>query len=426
MSGILASLRTGAWLSRERMRLWTLALLAASVLGLGYVIATSDGFNDYRARPLGTDFSSFYAAGSLVLDGQPQAPFDPAAQHRRQQRIFGPDTPFYVWTYPPFFLLVAAGLARMPYPLALAVWQAITLILYLIAIRAIMATANERAPREGGHGPDRVAGDRLWLLLALAYPAVLVNLGHGQNGFLSAALLGGGLVLLQRRPYLAGILFGLLAYKPQFGLMIPIALLAAWQWRAILAAAATIAVLALVATAALGPDVWSAFLASTRFSREVMLEAGDAGWHKLQSVFAWARMWGGSVALAYLAQGAATVSAGGALFLLWRSGARYGLKAAALAIATLLASPHSFDYDLVVLAPAIAYLAADGIRHGFGPYERTALAALWFVPLIARTIAGYLLIPLAVPLMLAVFALILRSTFADLRLSLARFRHAGR
>jgi hypothetical protein len=266
------------------------------------------------------------------------------------------------------------------------------------------------------------AGDgRLWLLLALAFPAVFINLGHGQNGFLSAALIGGGLVLLDRRPWLAGILFGLLAYKPQFGLMIPLALLAAGQWRAILAATATVAALALVTTAFFGMEVWSAFLASTHFSRVVMLEAGDAGWHKLQSVFAWMRMWGGPVELAYLVQGAAAGTAAVALFLVWRSGARFALKAAALAIAAFLASPHSFDYDLMVVAPAIAYLAADGLKHGFAPYEKTALAALWFAPLVARTVAEHFLIPLAVPLVLILFALAMRRARADLRLSLPGF-----
>ena len=148
----------------------------------------------------------------------------------------------------------------------------------------------------------------MWLLLAVAFPAVFVNLGHGHNGFLTAALFGAALVTLDRRPIVAGILFGLLAYKPQFGVLIPLVLIASGRWRCFAAAAATVALFALATTLAFGADVWDAFLASTRFTRIVVLEQGDTGWHKIQSVFSWVRMWGGSIALAYAVQGAVTVA----------------------------------------------------------------------------------------------------------------------
>ena len=113
-------------------------MLAASAAGLVYLIATSDGLNDYQRRPLGTDFSNIYVAGSYVLEGRPEAPFDPRQQFARAKEIFGPDTPFYGWHYPPFFHPVAAALALMPYQVALFVWQFLTLLLYLLAIRAIV------------------------------------------------------------------------------------------------------------------------------------------------------------------------------------------------------------------------------------------------------------------------------------------------
>ena len=104
-------------------------------------------------------------------------------------------------------------------------------------------------------------------LLALAFPAVFVNLGHGHNGFLTAALFGFALVQPRPRPIVAGILFGLLAYKPQFGLMIPLVLAATGRWRTMLAAAATVAALALAATLAFGIETWRAFFASAGFTR---------------------------------------------------------------------------------------------------------------------------------------------------------------
>ena len=93
---------------------------------------------------------------------------------------------------------------------------------------------------------------------------------------------------------------------------------------------------------------------------------------------------------------------------LWRSAAPYPLKAAALCLAAILATPYTFDYDMMVLAPAIAFLVADGLARGFGPWEKTALAALWLMPLVARTVAHVTLVPLGVPAMLAMFILLLR------------------
>ena len=207
------------------------------------------------------------------------------------------------------------------------------------------------------------------LLLALAFPAVFVNLGQAHNGFLTAALIGAALAQLDRRPWLAGVLIGCLAYKPQFGLLIPLVLIASGRWRVFAAAAATVALLALAVTLAFGAEVWTAFLASTKFTRTVVLEQGGTGWYKIQSVFSWVRMWGGGIALAYGAQAAVTLAIAAALTWLWRSPAAYPLKAAALVIGCALATPYSLDYDLMLLAPAIAYLALDGWARGFAPWR---------------------------------------------------------
>ena len=112
--------------------------------------------------------------------------------------------------YPPIFLLVATPLAVMPYTLALAVWQISTFALYLSVIGAIVRRI-----------PGNVIGP-MWLPIAAGFPAVFINLGHGQNGLLTAGLLGAALLALPARPVLSGILFGALAYKPQLALVVPV------------------------------------------------------------------------------------------------------------------------------------------------------------------------------------------------------------
>jgi alpha-1,2-mannosyltransferase len=422
MARALDILRSGEWLTRERVRMVAIALLFASIAGFLYLVATAHGAIDRQGRPLGTDFSDVYAAGTYVNDGQPEAPFDPVQQFARERSIFGEATQFYGWHYPPYFLFLAALLAKMPYGLALAVWQAVTLGLYLLAIWAILKSVAPAPPDSRGAAPTeepKKESQYDWLLLALSFPAVLINVGHGQNGFLTAALLGGALVMLDRRPVMAGILIGLLAYKPQFGLMIPIALAAGGYWRSVAAAAVTVALFTLAATFAFGPQVWHAFLASSEFTRTVVLEQGNTGWHKIQSVFSWARMWGAPIPLAYAVQGAVIVALGVALAWLWRSAASFPLKAAALCLAAILATPYSLDYDMMVLAPAIAFLAADCLDRGFGAWEKTALAALWLVPLVTRSVAQASLIPLGVPAMLAMFVLIVRRAELDFALPMA-------
>ncbi len=167
-------------------------------------------------------------------------------------------------------------------------------------------------------------------MIAAAFPAVFINVGHGQNGFLTAALLGGALHWLDRRPWLAGVLIGLLAYKPQFGVMIPLALLASQRWSSIAAAIATVAALVAVSFAALGGGVWHAFADSMNFTQTIVLEQGGTGWEKIQSIFSAARNWGADVTTAYAIQTALAVLLAATLAWLWHSDAAFELKAAAL------------------------------------------------------------------------------------------------
>ncbi len=396
MTAFWQQIRSGDWLTAERRRIYPLIVLALTVVVSLFWVLTSDHLIDRFGRPIGTDYSNVYAAGAQVWSGQVDAVYDPQSQHQAEIAAFGGrDVPFYGWHYPPMFLMVAALLALLPYGWALLIYMATTFAAYLAMLRAIV-------PR-----PETP-------LVAAAFPAVFVNLGHGQNGFLTAALIGGALFVIDRRPVVAGILIGLLAYKPQFGVLVPLVLIATLRWRTFAAASATVIATAGLATVLFGRDIWTAFAGSAEFTRTVVLEEGQTGWQKIQSLFSTVRMWGGSVDVAYGAQIALGLALAASVVWLWRSQARFELKAAALVIASLLATPYVLDYDLVVLAIAGAFLARHGLAHGFRDFEITALAFAWAAPMVTRSIALYTGVPLGLIAMLALYGLTLRRAAVDL------------
>jgi hypothetical protein len=395
MTHFWQGLRSGGWLTAARMRGYSLILLGLSVLVFAGWIAVSDGLIDRNGQPIGTDFSNVYAAGTLTWQGRSAEAYAPALQHAAEKAVFdGREVPFYGWHYPPFFFAIAVLVAAVPYAWGLAIWLVASFAAYLTAIRAIL-------PRQET------------LLVAAAFPAVFVNVGHGQNGFLTAALLGGALHWLDRKPWLAGMLIGLLAYKPQFGVLIPIALLAGGRWRSISAAAATIAALVAISFATLGGGIWHAFADSMNFTQTVVLEQGGTGWQKIQSIFAGVRALGASVPVAYAAQASLLAMLAATIAWLWHGDAAFELKAAALALGSLLATPYVLDYDFVVLAVAIAFFARHGLRHGFRDFEISLLAAAWIVPLLSRSIAGVAYVPLGLLVELALFALVVRRAALD-------------
>ena len=110
MDRVRDMLRSGDWLTRERIRLVAdRHCLSPRRRGFLFLVATSHGGVDRQGRPLGTDFSNVYAAGTYVLDGNANAAFDPPQQFAREQAIFGAATQFYGWHYPPYLFVRRRG-----------------------------------------------------------------------------------------------------------------------------------------------------------------------------------------------------------------------------------------------------------------------------------------------------------------------------
>jgi len=310
-----------------------------------------------------TDFVNVWAAGRLVLDGTPALAYDWDIQKKVELAVLGQDFPgYFAWHYPPPFLFVASFLAQFPYAVAYAGWMAISVVPYLAVVRGIV-------------------GRPFGLVFAIAFPMVFSNTLVGQNGFLTAALIGGTLYLMPVRPVLAGICLGMLSYKPQYGLLFPLVLIAAAQWRVFISAGVTTVALAFVSWLAFGTESWQAFVHWMPMFSQAFLSEGKATWWKLQSLYSMVRFLGGPEPFAWAVHWVFTASVATVLVLMWRSRVPYTLKAAALATGTLLITPYLFMYDMVVLAIPVAFLVRLGLKSGFRPYELPALAvalALFF------------------------------------------------
>ena len=396
---MLSRLRFATWVDAARIRRISIISIAIAVIATIALIATSEGALEVFGRPLGTDFSSFYSAGQLALEGRPADAYQPSEQSKIQLALFEADEiPFYVWHYPPLFLVVAAGLAALPYAFSWFVWASVTLVSYIAVVQRLFRK-------------DTV------ILAAIGFPAILINFLHGQNGFLIAALFAGALLCMRSKPLLAGVLIGLMAFKPQFGVLIPFALLAGGFYRTFAAATLTVLLTCAATVLLFGEHTWLAFFESTLATRDQVLERGGAGWHKMQSLFSAVRMWGGSILVAYIAHAVLIVSVLLATIWAWRSRIDYNLKAAILMVGALLASPYIYDYDLVLLAPAALFLIRYSLQNGFAPYEQFGLAFVWLVPILARPSALVLFVPLAFLSTLWLFVLLLQKSRLHMRQS---------
>jgi hypothetical protein len=318
------------------------------------------------APPIAQDFALHWTGSFLALAGEPASVYDYSRFGRVEQELTGIGP--HPWPYPPTGLLIDLPLALLPYFVSLAAWLTVTMGLYLLVLY-------------------RIAPHPLTIFWALAFFGTFENFFFGQNGFLSAALLGGGLLLLNGFPLVGGMCLGLVSYKPHLAALIPLALLAGRRWRALGGAVASGAILALASAAFFGWDIWWIFLKNISGTLNNLYTR--AGWfYKMPSVFAAARLAGFDVPGAWIFHGAAMLAAAALVVWIWSRPASTAIRSSALATAILLFSPHIWYYDLTVLALALAWLWREGCTKGWLPGEQLLLLLSWLMPLASFCLAA--------------------------------------
>lgn len=376
------------WLNQDRLKTYPrIFLLMYLLTGIWLLAGSRDGV-DAQGKPLGTDFIAFWSASHTWLHGAAADAYDVAKLAVTQRIAVPASTSVYAWFYPPTFYLIVLPLALLPYALGFALFTGATLCAFLMLLRRII--------RHPGA-----------LLLALAFPGVVINFLQGQNGFLTAALAAAALLLLGRRPVAAGVFVGLLAIKPHLALLFPVALLAAGHYRAALAAAVSACLFMAASILVVSPEAAQAFVHSIAFARTA-LEEGALPWHKMPTMFALVRLLGFGIGAAYAVHAILALLVTLALVRTWRRCSSPRLRSAALMTGTLLISPYLFDYDLVWLAFPVAWYAAHALEHGWLPWEREVLAAAWLTPMLVAPIAWGTGVQAAPLVTIALFVMIVR------------------
>ena len=307
--------------------------------------------------PLFYDFSVFHQAGVLADTGRAADAYDDGKMISAEHAAFPGSRVRLPWNYPPTFQFLLMPLGALPYAAAWLIWSCVLYGCYAMLARRLVDNP----------------GPLGFLLLA---PGVAVNLFVGQNGILSVVLMGGGVLLLRSRPVLGGILLGMMAYKPQFAVLVPFVLLAGREWRALVAALIFQAALMSLSGMVLGMGPWLAFLHRIAEPAAVF-SSSSSDWRTIPSVMIFARTLGlGAQASAICHWTIAAMAAAVAVWIWWKT--RDGpLRLAVLATATLLVTPYLRGYDMALLVLPIAVLLS---RARLTVVEKIVIFGAWLVP----------------------------------------------
>ncbi|MFT7520711.1 MAG: alpha-1,2-mannosyltransferase [Kiritimatiellia bacterium] len=360
-----------ALLDQERLRVYPRILLVLYTLSVGGWWAAGTGLYDPAGKPIGGDFIAFFAAARMSLHGRAASVWSVAELHAEQVRILGPEVERLPYHYPPPGLLFMAPLGAAPYLVALGCWLVLGLALFG---GACWLGVRDRADRG------------VWIMAALACPALLQNTIHGQTGALTAALMGAGLASVRTRPIVGGVVLGLLLFKPQYLPIVLLALLFGGRWRAVFGLVMGSTVCAALSLWLFGAESWRAFVENVPLVTKILMEGG-VDLSKMPSAAAALLMlqvppWVVQPVVMSLAVVCALVVAVAA----WR---RPPLRALVpvIVLATLLSTPFLFEYDLVVVTVGIGAWTLDGLERGWWRGERALLVLLYLTPVLTTPIA---------------------------------------
>ena len=325
--------------SRRAEKFFALTVLLAFAALDGFVLVVFIA----SAHAMFPDFFAFWSFGRFVQEHPATEIYNQVTLMAFQHSLDAGFQLFYPYGYPPSFLLLLGPLAWFSFATAYLVWVLAGLVAY-VAVAARLIGDNNR--------------ERLLAIAALLVaPTTIISVVYGQTGFLTAALLIGALLLLRAHPILAGILLGALTFKPQLGLLIPVALVAAGAWRTIAAAAGTLAGLVVASSMAYGWSIWPRWATGIVTFSGAVETMRDAFNRIMVTPTAGLLMLGLDRTFANVVQALLALAAAIVIWIAFRRGKR-PLAIAALLVGSCLATPFAFVYDMpMVTAGVLLYFA---------------------------------------------------------------------
>ncbi|MDA9400139.1 hypothetical protein XH79_15515 [Bradyrhizobium sp. CCBAU 45389] len=312
-----------------------LAALAAVIAFKTFWFARWGGWTDRELA----DFDAFHIVAQRVWRGDVDQVYHFGALLKMQMEAAGGTTGFMPWTYPPQYGLLLAPFALLPVGVAYLLFTTATLALYLAVLRTI-------------------SGANFALALVILFPALVITIGSGQNGFLTGALIALVCLNLERRPLLAGLALGAMVIKPHLAIVVGVYLLATRRWVALATAAVVVLASSLLCTLLFGWQIWAAWLGAIRESASY-LEQGSYPLYRMISTYAALSKAGLPASIAFWGQ---VTVAGLALLAVLVGTARGTSSRFALGITVMLSvmiSPYAYDYDLPMLGIGLALILPD-------------------------------------------------------------------
>jgi len=342
-----------ALLTPRRLRAQAL-VLALCLWGICALDFATPGPFDHAGNIKFQDFLPFYISARLLAQGRSHQLFNQQIAFDQMHAILresGDDRPTRVRlasVYGPQVGLCFVPLSRLSFPTAARLWIALSVILYFACIYLLLRIS----PRIRDHSAF------IWLA-AIAYPPLFHFFVRGQlSVLLLTCFTASALALHAKRNFLAGFALGILVFKPQFLVAIPIVLLLAGSWRALSGLILSAAVQLSLTWAIFGTSVMRAYF-ETLLHMSRWIETAEPGlariqMHSLRSFWSLLLPWPKVALILYLMTSIVAILLAASAF---KKSSNPALRFSALTLAAVLVNPHLFIYDLLVFIPVFLLLA---------------------------------------------------------------------
>jgi len=350
-------------LDRERLNTYPKIILFLYVVIYGYFVISGSGYADATGKPIGSDFTAFWATSFMVLSGEAANVYDNERIFAAQKSITGIDYKNPI-AYPPTYFFIVAPLALIPYFPSLILWLTLTFSAFLYVIY-------------------RFAPHALTIWLTLSFPGTFQNVIHGHNGFVTAFILGLALFIMEKRPLMAGLVLGLLSFKPHLIAIIPLFLAAGRAWRTLAGLGISVFVLVLASTILFGIDAWIRFWEKIPFMM-FLLKNGFLQMHQVVSTLGALLLVGTPYQTAIWIHLLCSMIGVGLTVMAWYKDKSRSVKHSLLVLTILLVTPYANSYDLTLLALPVCWIGWAAYKKGnISNLETFFLIAAWFMPIVS-------------------------------------------